>query len=106
MSAQRTSQASQSLTCALSSPPTYCTGFCTRVSSGSSRGKTDSTGMVEHLESWGANRPSLTRGRGYELWRDRRCRGRRPFRLVLLDEPVIDSHVRRTTRGVSHGERG
>src|SRR4051812_10069144 len=38
----RTSAASQSLTCALSSPPTYCTGFCTRGSNGSSRGKRES----------------------------------------------------------------
>src|SRR4051812_5420843 len=39
---QRTSAASQSLSCALSSPPTYCTGFCTRGSRGSSRGKSES----------------------------------------------------------------
>src|SRR5215207_8847876 len=42
---QRTSTESQSLTVLLSSPPTYWIGFCTRGSSGSSRGKTDSTVM-------------------------------------------------------------
>ena len=39
----RTVTSSQSFTDALSSPPTYCTGFETRASSGSSLPKTDST---------------------------------------------------------------
>ncbi len=39
--AQRTAAESQSLSCAFSSPPTYCTGLETRGSSGSKAGKTD-----------------------------------------------------------------
>ena len=46
MSAQRTCAESQSLTVALSSPPTYWIGLLTLGSSGSRRANTDSTGMT------------------------------------------------------------
>src|SRR5580700_977728 len=46
MSAQRTSQDSQSFTTEFSSPPTYWIGLRTSGSSGSSRGYTDCTGTV------------------------------------------------------------
>src|SRR5438094_10562078 len=45
MSAHRTAADSQSLTCAFSSPPTYCTGFETRGSSGSRSGNIDGVVM-------------------------------------------------------------
>src|SRR3954471_20256222 len=45
MSAHRTSQESQSLLVACSSPPTYWIGFCTLGSKGSRRSNTDSTGI-------------------------------------------------------------
>src|SRR5688572_16129661 len=45
MSAHRTCAESQSLTVALSSPPTYWIGLLTLGSSGSRRANTDSTGM-------------------------------------------------------------
>src|SRR5688500_9560271 len=45
MSAHRTAADSQSFTCAFSSPPTYCTGFETRGSSGSRSGKIDGAVM-------------------------------------------------------------
>src|SRR3954453_22287829 len=45
MSAHRTSQASQSLLVACSSPPTCWIGFCTLGSNGSRRSNTDSTGI-------------------------------------------------------------
>lgn len=48
----RTSQASQSLTWELSSPPTYWIGFCTSGSSGSRRSNSDSTGMGKALRQW------------------------------------------------------
>src|SRR5687767_7225984 len=46
MSAHRTAADSQSFTCAFSSPPTYCTGFETRGSSGSRSGKIDGAVML------------------------------------------------------------
>src|ERR671915_446322 len=46
MSAHRTATDSQSFTCAFSSPPTYCTGFETRGSSGSRSGNTDGAVML------------------------------------------------------------
>src|ERR1700722_15765 len=44
-SAQRTSVSSHAFTVEFTSPPTYCTGFLTSGSSGSSCGKTDSADM-------------------------------------------------------------
>src|SRR3954452_17604609 len=53
ISAHRTATDSQSLSCAFSSPPTYCTGLATRGSSASRAGNTSAVTSVQGSRAGG-----------------------------------------------------
>src|SRR5215207_2646675 len=92
ISAQRTAAASQSLTEELSSPPTYWIGFWTRGSSGSKRGKTDSTVMGPEGRS-----PAAVRRR-------RRCLSGGLAAAGVHVEQQADGHPVREHRGPAVGD--
>ena len=114
ISAHRTSHASQSLTTAFSSPPTYWMGLRTDGSSVSSRSKTDSTGIRRPSGSQGAAQdvptlpayraspvPPRPQPRDLEKW----VRNARDFAPISQDHAVEDgSSVH--SRGASVGRRG